>query len=213
MRANVYIDGFNFYYRAVSRTRYKWLNYRQMVELAYKDHEIGHIRYFTARVKPKEAQGDNPVDHSKVDRQTVYLRALCTIPNFSIHYGKFQTHAARRPLVVPLDDGTKYVEIQDTKEKGSDVNLASHLLMDGFNKSYQLAIVITNDSDLAEPIRMVRDCLGLPVNVLDPQSKVSKQLRNACTDYQNLRTWMLEKSQFPDSLTDKNGVITKPKEW
>ena len=71
-----------------------------MVELAYKDHEIGHIRYFTARVKPKEAQGDNPSTTQRLTGR-LFICALCTIPNFSIHYGKFQTHAARRPLVVP----------------------------------------------------------------------------------------------------------------
>jgi len=53
------------------------------------------------------------------------------------------------------------VEILDTKEKGSDVNLATYLLMDGFKREYEMAVVISNDSDLVEPIKLVTSERGL----------------------------------------------------
>jgi hypothetical protein len=40
-------------------------------------------------------------------------------------------------------------------EKGSDVNLASMLLVDGFRGDYEVAAVITTDADLALPLGMV----------------------------------------------------------
>lgn len=43
----------------------------------------------------------------------------------------------------------------EPEEKGSDVNLATMLLLDGCGRKYDVAMVISNDSDLALPIRMV----------------------------------------------------------
>jgi hypothetical protein len=37
------------------------------------------------------------------------------------------------------------------EEKGSDVNLASHLLLDAFQNSFDVGAVLSNDSDLVEP--------------------------------------------------------------
>ena len=62
------------------------------------------------------------------------------------------------------------------EEKGSDVNLASHLLVDGFRDRYDLAVVISNDSDLTEPVRFVREDLNKPVGVLNPHPNRSWEL-------------------------------------
>ncbi len=47
------------------------------------------------------------------------------------------------------------VWVDKTEEKGSDVNLASHLLRGAYTKKFEVAVVIANDSDLAEPVRNV----------------------------------------------------------
>ena len=60
------------------------------------------------------------------------------------------------------------MEVVKTEEKGSDVNLATHLLYDGFKNDYEVAVVVSNDSDLLEPVRVARS-LGLTVGVLNPQ--------------------------------------------
>jgi uncharacterized LabA/DUF88 family protein len=57
------------------------------------------------------------------------------------------------------------VWVDKTEEKGSDVNLASHLLRDAYTKRFEVAVLITNDSDLAEPVRIVAQEIGLPVGV------------------------------------------------
>ena len=48
------------------------------------------------------------------------------------------------------------VRVVKTEEKGSDVNLACHLVADAFEKKCDAAFVISNDSDLLEPIRIAR---------------------------------------------------------
>lgn len=48
------------------------------------------------------------------------------------------------------------VNIIKTEEKGSDVNLAVHPLNDGWLDAYDCAVVVSNDSDLAEAMRLVK---------------------------------------------------------
>lgn len=209
MRTYVYVDGFNLYNRLVKNTPYKWLNIKLLVEMIVKRAEVEQIRYFTARVEPR------PSDQFIAARQEVYFRALRTIPGMVIHdEGSFQTHPRSMPLVNPQPGMSKFATVIRTEEKGSDVNLASYLLMDGFKQRYEQAVVISNDSDLATPIRMVRDELKLPVIVLGPPQKQSKELRKVSTLQQPIRRGPLSASQFPDQLIDANGrKITKPRTW
>jgi len=125
-------------------------------------HCINRIRYFTSLVTPTLS------DPQKRQRQLIFIRALETIPNLSVHYGHFLTHPVWRPLANPSEGGPTMVEVLDTKEKGSDVSLATYLLVDGFKKDYQMAVVISSDSDLVEPIKLTINQLVLPVGVLHP---------------------------------------------
>ena len=168
---------------------------------------MNRIRYFTARVSSR------PNDPTQAQRQQTYLRALQTVPNLTIHYGHLLAKRKRRPLIPPPQSGPRFAEILDTEEKGSDVNLASYLLLDGFEQDYELAVVISNDSDLQLPIAMVRDRLNTTVGVFDPSRRRSFQLSQAASWYRRLRQGPLSASQFPDTLSDGQGVITKPLGW
>lgn len=63
-----------------------------------------------------------------------------------------------------------HVLVRDSEEKGTDVNLATRLLVDGFNGEYQQAAVVSNDADFAGAVRYVRDGLGLRVVLVNPDS-------------------------------------------
>ena len=101
-------------------------------------------------------------------RQQTFIRALETLPGLTVHYGYFLTGNTRMPLAHPPIGGPATCEVIKTEEKGSDVNLATHLLVDGFRGKYQLAVVVSNDGDLKEPVSFVRNELNLPVGVLNP---------------------------------------------
>ncbi len=152
-KVNVYVDGFNLYYGATRNTPYRWLDLNKLCSNMLPNDSVGGIKYFTARVNAR------PNDLQKPVRQQMYLRALRTLPNVSIYYGHFLTHSVSMMLtgVNPV----QRVWVDKTEEKGSDVNLASHLLMDGFQSKYEVAVLITNDSDLSEPVRMVKNELKL----------------------------------------------------
>src|SRR5262245_47530718 len=153
--ANVYIDGFNFYYRCVKDTPYKWLNPAALAAILLPSEQIKRIRYFTARVSARPNNPDSP------KRQQVFLRALETLPNLTVTYGHFLTNTVRMPLARPVPGGPRFADVIKTEEKGSDVNLASHLLLDAFRQDCEIAFIISNDSDLAEPIKIARHEFGI----------------------------------------------------
>ena len=90
MRTNVYIDGFNLYYRAIKGTQYRWLDLGKLSRLLLPRHEIKRIRYFTARVT------NRPSDPTQAQRQQMYLRSLAIIPNLTLHDGHFIEKKKRR---------------------------------------------------------------------------------------------------------------------
>jgi uncharacterized LabA/DUF88 family protein len=208
MKTYVYIDGFNLYYGAVRGTPFKWLDIKRLCALLLPKHQITRIKYFTARVSARPGDPDQPA------RQQAFLRALATLPDFDIIYGHFLTNETYM-LQAGLPPGAppKYVKVIKTEEKGSDVNLATHLLRDGFRKEYQAAVLVTNDSDLLEPVRIVRKELGLVVGVLNPHKKASRVLSREASFVKQIRSAALKASQFPATLTDAHGTITKPASW
>ena len=209
MLTNLYIDGFNLYNRAVKHTPFKWLDLHKLAETLFPDDEIHRISYFTALVKPR------PNDPHQTERQDAYLRALATLPGLEIHYGEFRERIKYRPLARPGPGDPPYVRIRDTEEKGSDVNLATRLLVDGFTGDYQQAVVVSNDSDLAAPIRYVSHDLGLRVVVVNPDSQTSthNDLVQSATYVRRLWKSHLRNNQLPPTLTDAHGMITKPAAW
>ena len=201
----VYVDGFNLYYGSLKRSPYKWLDLGRLCTTMLPNDRVTAIRYYTARISARPGNPTAPND------QQIYLRALRTIPNLSITYGHFLTHSVSMALtgVTP----TKRVWVDKTEEKGSDVNLASHLLRDAFRGAFQVAVLITNDSDLAEPVRIVRQELNLPVGILNPHQHHSAELKHIATFVKRIRQSDLIASQFPAVLNDAKGAIHKPPSW
>jgi len=206
---NVYIDGFNLYYRALKDTPFRWLDLRQLAEALFTQDSINKVCYFTARL---DVRPGNP---GQAQRQLIYLRALATLPSLDVYYGVFRSGVKRRPLAEPVTGLPSHVLIRDSEEKGSDVNLATRLLVDGFNGEYEQAVVVSNDADFAGAMRYVRDDLGLRVTLINPDSRnpSPKQLAGAATYVKRLWKSHLRRSLLPDTLRDEVGVITKPVGW
>ena len=153
MRTYVCIDGFNLYYGAVRGTPYKWLNLWEMCRKLLPRNDIRQIRYFTALIAPR------PGDPDQITRQQTFLRALRTLPSVSIHFGQFLSHPVSMRLVSSAG-AQKYATVWKTEEKGSDVNLATHLLCDAYEGKFDVAVLVTNGSDLFTPADVVVNRLG-----------------------------------------------------
>ena len=200
------MDGFNLYYGCIRGTQHRWLDLSRLFSLLLPSSRIERIRYFTARVRSRK-------DPTQGLRQELYLRALRTIPNLTIRYGHFLTHVVSMPLAHSSQQRPPTVDVLRTEEKGSDVNLAMYLLIDGFRDEYDLAVVVSNDSDLIEPIRFARRDLGKQVGILAPHNRPSRVLRSEADFLRPIRQGPLQASQFHPTLSDASGSFTKPWQW
>ena len=220
MRTIVYIDGFNLYYRMLkSRPARKWVNpLRLAAEVIQPHHVIHRVNYYIARVAAR------PHDPGAPARQATYLKALETIPEIAIHEGSFMTSKPWMSLAQPLEskpDGYQWalpaptvVRVEKSEEKGSDVNLAAHLVRDAFTNAFDAAVVITNDSDLVEPIRIAIEEAGKTVGLLVPVKYPNQSLKDAASFHRHIRPGHLAKAQFPDPVIDQSGsAIPKPGTW
>lgn len=209
MRTRVYVDGYNLFYACLKGSPFKWLDVHRLVTTLLPKNHVNKLRYFTAQVSAR------PHDPNQPQRQQTYLRALATIPEIEIHFGHFLTHEVTMPDAAAWSAGRyRPVRVVKTEEKGSDVNLATHLLMDAFDNTFDVAVIISNDSDLKEPINLVRSRFGKRIVLLGPRSvRISGALRPLADFFRQFGNNALARAQFPDELTDAVGTFTKPREW
>ena len=206
-RTIVYVDGFNFYYGEVRGTPWKWLDPVALFQkLLGPQNTLEKIKYFTARVQPSTS------DPTVQDRQDAYLRALqAHCPLVDLYYGHFLRHRISMEHANPPPPS---VAVWKNEEKGSDVNLALHVLNDAWLNAYDCAVIVSNDSDLAESLRMVKaqnhKLIGL-VTPGAPLRKTSRQLRAHADFVKPIRTWMLQSSQLPNPIPGT--TIHKPAGW
>lgn len=209
--AFVYVDGFNLYRQALINTPYKWLNPVRMSELLFGDFTIQKVRYFTAQVKHQPHNPQGP------QRQQRYWRALRTEDRIAMHLGHFRIDQRSMPIhPLQLDSHGRPVTVRVRKieEKGSDVNLATHLLADAFHHRADIFIIVSNDSDLAEPLRLLTHEYGRVVGLVTPGETVSHALRATSPRLlRRLRKGVLRESQFPHELRDEHGMFRMPREW
>lgn len=224
LRTYVYIDGFNFYYGSLKGSRYKWLNPELLCKnILSPQNQIESIKYFTASVSARSDDPQMPI------RQDIYFRALKTITCLKIIKGHYLTHNKNmklanpplyRKVTHPISGEVRYhafefVDVLNTEEKGSDVNLATNLLIDAFEDKFDVAVVISNDSDLATPVGLVKNKFKKSVLILNPHSldKKSIQLTKYSTKVIQIEESHLVKSLFNEQLTDSNGSFVKPDRW
>ena len=212
--ACVYVDGFNLYYGALKDTPLRWLNPLALASNVFPAFDCVGCKYFSAPVSAKAGSSEQAL------RQSVYWRALRTIPSLEIIEGHFKV---RRTWARSANPPPDMVEIIRAEEKGSDVNLASHLLVDAMAGSCDVALVISGDSDLVTPIGMITSKFSRLVGIINPQRlsgpgrrrlRGSSQLKQVASYYRGGLTWaQLERAQFGAVLTDSRGDFGIPSEW
>lgn len=216
-RTIVYIDGFNLYYCALKDTPHKWLDLEAVCRASLPSHmNIVEINYYTARVSGR-------VDTTAPARQHAYLRAISTLPLVKIHYGNFmvskkwsgliQPPDFRPPCTLPPGVVPQVAYVWKTEEKGSDVNLGVHLVRDAFTGAFDEAAVITNDTDLVEPLRIVTQEAKRSVTLLSPVNRATPALVSVSTHLRHIAPY-IGPCQFPRSLKLPNGrEVSKPASW
>jgi uncharacterized LabA/DUF88 family protein len=208
MATGVYTDGLNLYYGALRGTPYKWLDLEKLARRLLPQDEIAFIRYFSARVSARFGEVDSQV------RQSVYLRALQSNPLVHVHLG----YVKQKERMLPLSSNKKHplemVLVTIDEEKGSDVSLAVHLLNDTFHGAIDKALLVTNDGDFKEAIRLAR-INGIDVGVVAPwKFPANKHLQAVLSFEIPWRPEILKKCQMEQSVRDAKGrEVNRPKAW
>lgn len=193
MKVGIYVDGYNLYYggRGIcgrGQSGWRWLDIRRLVsdvvtrESGWAETNDIHVVFCTARIRgSSQSQRD----------QDTYLRALVGANAVDvIEYGKYVSRTSTAPLAVAdrkgrpvltrsgwpvqvrdasdgdVPDATFMASVARREEKGSDVNVAAHLLHDVLRQLVDAAVVVSNDSDLKLPVQMARECV--PVGTINP---------------------------------------------
>ncbi len=181
------------------------------------DNKVVRIKYFTARVKYTDK------DRRAPERQDTYLRALRTVQRLVIVEGRFKKVRPKGVVVEILDKNSggmvkvekgNIVRIEKHEEKQSDVNIATHIMLDCAKEEVDRLVVVSNDTDLLLPVSQAKEAFRKEVVVISPDRFVHKDLKSASSSSMVADRSILEYCQFPAELEDSAGrKITKPSCW
>ncbi|WP_349319080.1 NYN domain-containing protein [Mycolicibacterium canariasense] len=243
MRVGVYIDGFNLYYGGKflcgsGTAGWRWLDLRALAtrlisnQSAWTGATVERIVYCTARI----SGADNPVGSQEQDAYLTALTSAAVVDH--IEQGNYVSRVTSAPLAtkdrrgrpvlttpawpVTVKDGAGqndpnaqfFVSVARREEKGSDVNVAAHLLLDVLEQRIDAAVVISNDSDLKFPVQAARD--RVPVGTVNPtKNHTAGKLRGSPADGVGNHWWyQLALADFQASqLPDPAGGVPKPAPW
>lgn len=219
---------------------WKWLDIRELVRpyVGWTNSSLQHIVYCTARVSPTDSPS------AAVDQSIYLEALLSSGAVDEIAEGRYVSWATEAPLAVssgatynpslvadvgqtwdsrlPLrrsadrQSGVPIIlaTIRKREEKGSDVNVASHLLHDVLSGHVDGAVVISNDSDLELPLRLARQ--KVPVGTINPSTNpTAGALKGTPTEGAGRHWWKrLDSSDYYRSqMTDPIGKFRKPAGW
>ncbi len=199
-RVIAYVDGYNLYYgiRSKGWKKFYWLNIQKLAHQFLKSHQmLVATKYFTTIIK-------HPDD--KHQRQRVYLNALQTLPNFHIYYGHFlsETIECRKC-------GHTYITYH---EKMTDVNISVELIRDAFEDHFDVAFLISADSDLVRPVTTIQHSFkDKRVITIFPPKRSSYALKQASGGTLHIGRLELAKSVFPDQVIKDNIIFKRPEKW
>ena len=238
LRIFFYIDALNLYYGALRNTPHRWLDIdafcsniiqgyvhinpeysaecnvsitdsKTNLTAAFAGCQVVGIKVFTARVNQSHWDKDAP------KRQKCYWDAIgAADPQkmIKIIYGSFISLPKNAYDVTAPHQKRRVIY---TEEKGSDVNLALHMLNDAVDGLYDGAIMVSNDSDLLEALRLTR-ARGKLAGVVFPVSgkrRPGKSLKQASDFHFITDNKLLKASQLPDPVADGNKFYKKPPSW
>ena len=200
-RVIVYIDGFNLYYGLKEKgwTKYYWLDLTKLAKaLLTPNQTLVRTKYFTSKIS-------HPAGKRK--RQQAYLSALATLPELEMYFGRYQTF-----VQACSNCGHRHL---DSNEKRTDVNIATHLLIDAFQGNFDTAILISADSDLTAPVEEFnRIFTNRLVKVAFPAGRFSLELQSVARVSFQIYEGKLRKSLLPDRITLPSGyVVERPALW
>ncbi|MGI6338646.1 MAG: NYN domain-containing protein [Bacteroidales bacterium] len=195
----VYVDGFNLYFGLLEAglDYCKWLNIKMLANnLLKKNQELIEVKYFTSRISN---------DPDKQKRQSIYIEALESI-GIKVFYGNYQSNTT---------ECRQCGNIWPTfHEKMTDVNIATQMMIDAFQDKYNMAMLISGDSDLVPPIKAIHDLFNKRVFVAFPPKRHNYSVALVAKGSMTIGRKKIVDSLFEYEVVKKDGfILRKPVEW
>lgn len=202
-RVLVYVDGFNFYNGLMSAGwgHLRWLDYHALLLRRIREgQELVALKFFTAMVNHQP---------EKVKRQRAYLLALEKHSGIEPIFGSFEKRDAR------CDKCGRWYRFH--QEKRTDVAIATHLIADAYTNKFDIAYLVSADSDLVPAVEHVRS-IGKRIAMIDPPKRHSNELSSLADYHWHFTKPHIRQSQLPNPVMwlDRRGkgrFVHCPEEW
>jgi uncharacterized LabA/DUF88 family protein len=198
-RVAVFVDGFNLYHgmhEAFGR-KYLWLDLQALSRSLLKpDQKLVAVHYFTARVR-NDPQG--------AARQALYLGAL-KATGVRLVEGRFQ----EKPQECKRCGATW----RSYEEKESDVNLCVGLMEAARLRQFDVALIVSGDSDMVPAVKAVRHLnTSLRLIAAFPPKRFSDDLRRSVHAHLRIGTAKIRQSQLNDVVSKDGRDYQRPGYW
>jgi len=202
-RVTCFIDGFNLYHaiKDMNRPELKWIDLRKLME-CFTDphsHAITAVYYFSAYATWLPGP---------YGRHKQYVAAIAATGCTPI-MGHFKNKHRQCSHCGFLHKGHE--------EKESDVHIATRMVCGAFDDEYDHAFLLSRDSDLAPPLRLIRGRFPLKkIKIIAPPGRLhSKELGGIATHRASIKTEHLERCLLPQTVADASGMTmaTRPRDY
>lgn len=204
MRGALYVDGFNLYHAIndLCLPHLKWLNLWKLGEVIGR----GHAKTLEKAVF---CTAFFPGDHGKRVRHEAYVAALA-LAGVETRLG----HTTKEPMECARHGcGHKW---DAPREKQTDINVALSIYEDACHDLYDIALIVTADTDQVATLRAVRARFPLKrtMIVFPPGRPSSKHLRDHADYTFSLTAEHIDACVFP-AIVVKEGhrTILRPREY
>ncbi len=234
LRTRIYVDGYNLYYGCLKGTPFKWLDLLALFEKSILPSVIEKpgsrfeweldsvaLKFFTAPILEKVA-----THADSIRCQELYHAALSKYQPGRVETikGYYSLTPARAKVIDPLNRDKwprdcGLTEIWKLEEKQTDVNLAMHAFKDAVLGGIDHLVFVTNDTDLAPALSMIRAytqaVIGLVIPTADHERVPNTELAKlGHWVRKHITTAELKASQLPRVIgSGTRRPTAKPDSW
>lgn len=234
MRTRIYIDGYNLYYGCLKGTSFKWLDVLSLFEshiLPSVTAIVGGqrlkpvldplaVKFFTAPILERVAKADDSVQCQERYHAALSKHQPGRLEIIKGYYSLTTTTAMvvddSNPEKAPRE--CEVATVWKLEEKQSDVNLALHAVTDVLLHGIEHVVIVTNDTDIAPAVDMLKRQTKAVVGVVIP---TTDHERVPNTDLVKQADWVrthitlaeLQAAQLLRVIPDRRRPVSKPISW
>lgn len=234
LRTRIYIDGYNLYYGCLKGTHLKWLDLLALFEkgvlpsvtATVDGHTLASelqpvaIKFFTAPILEQAAKSSDSIQCQEQYHAALKKHQPGRVETIK---GYYSITKARAKVIDPLDPKKWPRDCQTTdvwklEEKQTDVNLALHAVKDALLGDIEHIVIVTNDTDIAPALDMIRANTKAVVGLVIPTTDHERVPNADLVKYAHwVRTHIteaeLKAAQLPRVIAGGKRPAIKPNSW